>query len=519
PWRWSRGSGRGPGAARGAPARRRSRGPPPAAAPRSSRAHARAKRAPPPPRGRARSRRPARARRSERPPRRAARSRLPRSPAPARAHPTRRPARPGSRRRRPPVSGRPWRCGWPRPGRATGRRDGRRATHRRPRARRPDPQPPRSRPSPMRRTGAGRGGSRRARPARVPAPPAAAPPRGPAAGPRRAPARAPRPGRSAQRAWGPRPLGSEDFAFTARFRARPGRGCTSPGYRPYGSNWVRRRPSGWPECRNLRSSFRALGEFERYLARRTAGLESGAVIGQAPRRSPAPFVAEGNLVVESPISRLEESRGEIAKAWVMRVVERSSLEELQRLPMARIARELPELVAEIARVAGQGEGSGTTPLEWAQQLSELSGHEAPRAQQLVRDLAMLQSAMIAELHRGLDRIDAVSALAMVERLAEIFSSMQADAVEDVLTVRSGELEWLGTTDRLTGLHNTRFMQQHLNHLLGVQKRYGHPFALLLLDIDGLKRINDAYGSSAGDRTLVGVATAVGESIRNVDTPV
>src|SRR5213080_1222608 len=89
----------------------------------------------------------------------------------------------------------------------------------------------------------------------------------------------------------------------------------------------------------------------------------------------------------------------------------------------------------------------------------------------------------------------------------------------VVPSHSGELEWLGTTDSLTGLHNTRFMQQHLNHLLGVQKRYGHPFALLLLDIDGLKRINDAYGSSAGDRTLVGVATAVGESIRSVDTPV
>ena len=223
--------------------------------------------------------------------------------------------------------------------------------------------------------------------------------------------------------------------------------------------------------------------------------------------------------MESPISRLEESRGEIAKAWVMRVVERSSLEELQRVPLARIAQELPELVAEIARVAGRGEGSGGTPLEWAHQLSELSGHEGPRAQQLVRDLAMLQSAMIAELHRGLDRVDAVSALAMVERLAELFSSMQADAVEDVLSVRSGELEWLGTTDGLTGLHNSRFMQQHLEHLLGVQKRYGHPFALLLVDIEGLKRINDAYGSGAGDRTLVGVATALSETTRSVDTPV
>jgi diguanylate cyclase (GGDEF)-like protein len=159
------------------------------------------------------------------------------------------------------------------------------------------------------------------------------------------------------------------------------------------------------------------------------------------------------------------------------------------------------------------------PLEWAQRLSELAGHESARAQQIVRDLAVLQSAMIAELQRGLDRLDPVSALAMVERLADLFSSMQANAVEDVLTVRSGEMEWLGTTDSLTGLHNSRFMQQHLQHLLGVQKRYGHPFALLLLDIEGLKRINDAYGSGAGDRTLVGVATALSEGTRSIDTPI
>jgi diguanylate cyclase (GGDEF)-like protein len=63
------------------------------------------------------------------------------------------------------------------------------------------------------------------------------------------------------------------------------------------------------------------------------------------------------------------------------------------------------------------------------------------------------------------------------------------------------------------------MKQHLQHLLDVQKRYGHPFALLLIDIEGLKRINDAYGNAAGDRTLTAVATALGETIRSVDTPI
>ena len=129
-------------------------------------------------------------------------------------------------------------------------------------------------------------------------------------------------------------------------------------------------------------------------------------------------------------------------------------------------------------------------LDWAQRLVELTGRESIAAQELVRDLAVLQSAMITTLHSGLDRLDPVAALETVERLAELFSSMQADAVGDILTVRTGEQEWLGETDGLTGLLNTRFMTQHLHHLVGVQKRYGHPFALLLVDIDGLKRIND-----------------------------
>jgi diguanylate cyclase (GGDEF)-like protein len=59
----------------------------------------------------------------------------------------------------------------------------------------------------------------------------------------------------------------------------------------------------------------------------------------------------------------------------------------------------------------------------------------------------------------------------------------------------------------------------VTHLLAIQKRFGHPFAVLWIDVDGLKRINDAYGSAAGDRTLMDVATALGETVRAVDTPI
>jgi diguanylate cyclase (GGDEF)-like protein len=224
--------------------------------------------------------------------------------------------------------------------------------------------------------------------------------------------------------------------------------------------------------------------------------------------------------MDAPIARLEETRGELAKTWLLRVVEQSSLEEIERLPTPRIVRELPDLIGEIARAA-----AGDEPLpaahgaEWAKRLAELTGRGGTIDSQLVRDVSGLQSVMITALHRQLRSLDPAATLQAVERLTDLFSSLQADAVEEVLRQRSRELEWLGTTDELTGLHNARYLQQHMHHLMGVQRRYGHPFALLLMDIDGLKRINDAYGQAAGDRTLVDVATALGETIRAVDTPI
>jgi diguanylate cyclase (GGDEF)-like protein len=224
--------------------------------------------------------------------------------------------------------------------------------------------------------------------------------------------------------------------------------------------------------------------------------------------------------MDAPIARLQEIRGELAKEWLMRALERASLEEIERLPTARIVRELPELIAEIASAAADETAlDAARHVEWAGRLGELSGRANGIDASLIRDVSRLQSVMITSLHKQLRTLDAGQTLRAIERLTEIFSAMQADAVEEVLRVRSRELEWLGTTDELTGLHNERYLQQELHHLTGMQRRYGHPFAVLVVDIDGLGRINDAYGSAAGDRALVDVATALGECIRTVDTPV
>src|SRR5437879_2455194 len=77
------------------------------------------------------------------------------------------------------------------------------------------------------------------------------------------------------------------------------------------------------------------------------------------------------------------------------------------------------------------ETSSSDLVDWAHRLADLTGREGPGAKDLVRDLSALQSVMLAELHRALDRIDAVSVLATVERLAELFSELHAAAVEDL----------------------------------------------------------------------------------------
>ncbi|MBM4362041.1 MAG: GGDEF domain-containing protein [Deltaproteobacteria bacterium] len=72
------------------------------------------------------------------------------------------------------------------------------------------------------------------------------------------------------------------------------------------------------------------------------------------------------------------------------------------------------------------------------------------------------------------------------------------------------------TDPLTGLANRRALSERLEEEVGRAARYGFPVALLLVDVDHLKRINDGAGHEAGDRALRLVAEAVSHTCRQTD---
>jgi diguanylate cyclase (GGDEF)-like protein len=79
------------------------------------------------------------------------------------------------------------------------------------------------------------------------------------------------------------------------------------------------------------------------------------------------------------------------------------------------------------------------------------------------------------------------------------------------------IDLLSHTDALTGLPNRRAMLGRIEHALALSQREGMPFALLHLNLDRFKHINDTLGRSLGDRVLTDVAERLLTTLRQVDT--
>src|SRR5947199_3507032 len=75
---------------------------------------------------------------------------------------------------------------------------------------------------------------------------------------------------------------------------------------------------------------------------------------------------------------------------------------------------------------------------------------------------------------------------------------------------------MAITDALTGLHNRRYMESHLATLAEQASSRGKPLALMILDLDYFKSINDSYGHDAGHDVLRQFAVRVRKSIRRID---
>jgi two-component system cell cycle response regulator len=96
-----------------------------------------------------------------------------------------------------------------------------------------------------------------------------------------------------------------------------------------------------------------------------------------------------------------------------------------------------------------------------------------------------------------------------------FTSQATVAVDNVLLHE--EARRLSITDGLTGVWNYRYFTMTIGKEIERAARFGRPLALLLLDLDHFKPVNDVYGHQRGDAVLIDLAGRLKGQVRDVDT--
>ena len=93
------------------------------------------------------------------------------------------------------------------------------------------------------------------------------------------------------------------------------------------------------------------------------------------------------------------------------------------------------------------------------------------------------------------------------------------AIEDITERKQAqaELMWRANHDALTGLFNRAAVIEHINRALSRARRYGTLVAVMFIDLDRFKRVNDTLGHAAGDELLVECASRISAVMREVDT--
>ena len=151
-------------------------------------------------------------------------------------------------------------------------------------------------------------------------------------------------------------------------------------------------------------------------------------------------------------------------------------------------------------------GPGGLYYRQASALGLLQHDESGGIGPLIDSLDALEEAIWERLEGGLRQQDK-EILELVRILRMALHRVMTSAAEAYHQQSSAELDRLAHTDTLTGLHNRRYLEQELDRHVELYKRYRHPFAVLMLDLDSLKLINDTFGHAAGDEAIRHLADA------------
>ncbi len=128
-----------------------------------------------------------------------------------------------------------------------------------------------------------------------------------------------------------------------------------------------------------------------------------------------------------------------------------------------------------------------------------------RRRRQVRSYRLPNALIVLAAYSRLNRLDAHS----LATIAEIQSIIK-------LVIDNYQLYRSSTIDKLTGAYLRKQFEKIFSQNIEKCRRMNEPLAILMLDIDHFKAVNDAYGHRKGDEVLANVASIIGNSIRNED---
>ncbi|MCC6173759.1 MAG: diguanylate cyclase [Chloroflexi bacterium] len=157
---------------------------------------------------------------------------------------------------------------------------------------------------------------------------------------------------------------------------------------------------------------------------------------------------------------------------------------------------------------------GTARPRWVDQAPEgLSVHSGegwvPARQLLVAPVPFMDSVLGVLVVAANSQLDPST-----EQVVDLFCKLLGVALKNA--IGQAQMEQMAVLDALTLCYNRHFGLARLDEELARSRRTGIPFGLLILDLDGLKDVNDTWGHWAGDEVLAAVGRAFRQALRQED---
>ncbi len=241
----------------------------------------------------------------------------------------------------------------------------------------------------------------------------------------------------------------------------------------------------------------------------------------------------------SYLEEIENKRFELATLYTIvdRVTRCIDLENLRKIILDLVGEAFPEVETAVIAIRPHEDGDvylGTRRKGWSMTSNALLDPAQLERAEAPLDAVPLHSWLAGEIRERRLSADGsrvevplrpgsrdIGLLSLTKSPGTPFEEVELHLLEALEThvsvaLENARLYSIAITDELTRVYTLRYFQSVLAEEAARYERYGQKFALLMIDIDDFKRINDTYGHPVGDEALRRVARAFKESVREVD---